>query len=566
MGGFAEALMNFNTPESRARTALVQGEAARNKAVLPTVGPMAQAQLQSEQLKTQLQQAQVKDAESIRQLYADDKVNGDPNAMQKAAAGKLSGPGFSAFMANQLEIQKMKLANTEATNKIAGENRNRAGDIIDGINKQAATDPVIAGATYEAQLPLLQKLAPETPWAPKYDPKYGEFLSDHVGHTAKVLGEKKTIADISAAGSKAAQEAADAALKTAQTLGATAKSSMETRQAAAMENMTPATLKQQVDAAIDPAKYRGENARTFAMAQSALANGLGPQEVQKRITDGADRIGRQESAIAQARATAPIKIQVGAGLERAKNAIGMETPGGAANSNLRGQEYLDTLPSGLSSKVKAIVEGRQTPFTGRAGATGLGGQVMNAVYQADPEFSEQRAQIRKAFTTGPTANNIAALNTATVHLDQYGEALKALKNGSFVPGNESYNYFAGMFGSAPPTNATALSNAVAGELASALKGVATDAEIAAMHKGLSNAASPEQGQGAVKTNLHILGAKLNTYQERYHQQIPNDSAWSPLLPSAKAVFEKYGINPTAGPAKVSHNTGGERPPLSSFEK
>jgi hypothetical protein len=39
--------------------------------------------------------------------------------------------------------------------------------------------------------------------------------------------------------------------------------------------------------------------------------------------------------------------------------------------------------------------------------------------------------------------------------------------------------------------------------------------------------------------LGIIGQKLQTYKERYEQQIPGDTAYSPVLPSAQAVFNKH---------------------------
>jgi hypothetical protein len=168
------------------------------------------------------------------------------------------------------------------------------------------------------------------------------------------------------------------------------------------------------------------------------------------------------------------------------------------------------------------------------------------VFKYDPTFSEQKAQLRKAFTTGPDGRNIGALNTATVHLDQLAEVSKAMANGSFRPGNALFNSMRTMFGGAAPTNFEGLKNAVAGELASALKGNATDPEIAHISAVIQQQNSPEQLAGFIDSQLHVLGAKLNTYNERYQAQNPGDK-WSPVLPSAAAVYQKHNINPTAGP-------------------
>lgn len=233
------------------------------------------------------------------------------------------------------------------------------------------------------------------------------------------------------------------------------------------------------------------------------------------------------------------------------------TPGvGGIDQNLTGDEYLAKLPKPFANQVRQIATGKSPLPSGAFARSPEGKQIRDAVFQFDPEFSEQRAQIRKAFTTGKAGDNIGALNTATVHLDQLADAADALHNGTFTPGNQAYNYFSSLFGQPAPTNFEALKNAVAGELANALKGSATDPEIANVSKAIQASASPAALKGAVETNLHTLGAKLHTYQERYQQQIPGDTAWSPVLPSAHAVYQKHGFDPIAA---APQQQGGGQP-------
>lgn len=324
-----------------------------------------------------------------------------------------------------------------------------------------------------------------------------------------------------------------------------------------MSNMTPKSLGDYVDAVVPPGVNPALNQRTKEQAMRAPTY----EAVQALVKGAGDELGKTESAVATAKATAPIKINVAAATDQVRNNNAMGLPGqnggpGAPQANgqpaapLTGEDYVSTLPSGFRDKVRGILGGGVTAPTGRAATSGPGAILMNAVMKADPQWSEQRAQIRKAFTAGADGKNIGALNTATVHLDQLAEAATAMQNGSFRPGNQLYNSVSTMLGGAAPTNFEGIKAAVSGEMASALKGTATDEEIKTIKATIDSSASPEQLQGAVSTGLHVLGAKLNTYQERYSQQIPNDTAWSPVLPSAKAVFSKHGINPTAGPASV----------------
>lgn len=217
-----------------------------------------------------------------------------------------------------------------------------------------------------------------------------------------------------------------------------------------------------------------------------------------------------------------------------------KTPTDSSGQPLQGPELYSTF-GGKAGIVKAIVEGRQSPPASFAQKSPYWQDVMQKVYQVDPQFNEQRAQLRKAFTTGPDAKNIGSLNTAAVHLDTLSEAAKALNNGTFKPGNQAFNAVKTMFGASAPNTFEGIRDAVASEMASALKGNATDIEIAGIKKTIMSSSSPEQLTNLVNAHLHILNQKLNTYKERYEQQNPGDTVYSPVLPSAGAVFQKHGV-------------------------
>lgn len=223
----------------------------------------------------------------------------------------------------------------------------------------------------------------------------------------------------------------------------------------------------------------------------------------------------------------------------------------AANSH--GAEFLGTLPAPMSARVKAIADGREAPITGIGAAKGEGAALMSAVEQYDPTWTAQRAQVRKSFTTGPDGRNIGNLNTAPVHLEQLAAAAQAMQNNAFVPGNQLWNSVSTMLGGTAPTNFEAMKTVVAGEMASAMKGNATDPEIASFNASVKSANSPAQLAGVIgKVFIPALGAKLQTYNERYHAQMPDDP-WSPVLPSARAVFTRYGADPATAPPAVNQN-------------
>lgn len=206
--------------------------------------------------------------------------------------------------------------------------------------------------------------------------------------------------------------------------------------------------------------------------------------------------------------------------------------------------------------VQSIVDGRQSMPQGFALKSPYWQDIMNKVYQVDPQFSEQRAQIRKAFTTGSDGRNIGSLNTATIHLDALSQAANALNNGNFTPGNAVFNSVKSMFGSAAPADFAGVQAAVAGEMANALKGQATDPEIATIKKTIDAANSPKALQGVIEGFMHLNAQKLNTYRERFEQQNPDDTTWSPVLPSAAKVFAKHGIGTGASASGADNSNNG----------
>lgn len=230
--------------------------------------------------------------------------------------------------------------------------------------------------------------------------------------------------------------------------------------------------------------------------------------------------------------------------------------GAGGQNQTTGEEYLKTIPASIGAQVRAIAEGRaQIPSASARSQAAQ--QIRDAVFRYDPSFSEQRAQVRKAFTTGPDGKNIGALNTAIVHLGRLGDTAEALQNGSFTPSNELYNYFKDKFGSSAVTNFALLKDAVAGEMAAALKGTATDIEIGKMGASIRAANSPEQMRGVIQEGMGILNDKANTFSERYHREMPDDP-WSPILPSAQSQLQKHGIaakTPGAGGGR----SGGKKP-------
>lgn len=315
--------------------------------------------------------------------------------------------------------------------------------------------------------------------------------------------------------------------------------------------MTVAQQRAQELAEIEARYKAAEEARKAAMApldfqaKQQAVTGTQPitpyQSAQLKVTTEAQK--RQEAQAAETarhnRATEARMAEALAGRSAQAAPLG----GGDAV----GEEFLKTLPQSRQQMIRAMASGA-IPAPSPNSRSREAQRNLADLMAYDPTFTVQRAQVRKAFATGPDGKNIGSLNTAIVHLGRLGDAGVALQNDTFVPGNEAYNYLRDKFGSARVTNFQLLKDAVAGEMAAALKGNATDIEIEKMGKSIRTSNSPAQLAGVVGEGIAVLADKAHTYQERYQREIPGDT-WSPILPAAAAMLERHKVHRTGGAAQ-----------------
>lgn len=503
--------------------------------------PLIQAQVERAGLENQQLGQQVGATKAMNQAFKDAVTVGpdgapslDKDAITKGLASSGYGSQIPAVIehfntmektAGEVRKQKADLAATE---------QNYAGAGAAGV-KAAGYDP---GAAITFLTHAVALFGPNSPSAAalaaiQEDPTKVQPIMDHLLAASPKQQELATSdknAQARVLGAQTGQQRFNAELPGIQALN--------TQRQQSITGTTPVSPAEQLRIDIERA-----NADRAARGQAATEQHNKVMEKQ-----GAQRVGLEAQGVEIRKVEADPFGQFGIN----KNPIGGGVPG-AGGALQTGEDYLRTLPPGMAARVKAIAEGRENPPP-RANS-GVPLQIMNAVNQYDPNFSLQRAQIRKAFTTGSDGKNIGALNTAAVHLDQLADAADAMHNGTFRPGNAMYNTLSTMLGGAAPTNFEGVKAAVSGEMATALKGNATDEEIKTIKATIDRSSSPEQFKGAVQEGLKVLGAKLNTYQERYSQQIPGDTNWSPVMPTAKAVFDKHGVNPTAVAKAVQSSAG-----------
>jgi len=507
-----------------------------------------QQQIEAATMENRQRQIALQDQQTLRQAFVD--ANGDPDRMLALAAARGASPGALFQLRTTLLDQKTKAAALDKDTLANAQTRNDQLQSLlapvaaesDPVKQQQAWDNAVGQAVARG---LIQ---------PQDAARYAYPGPEGVKTAAAQLNlEKWTLSEQQQA--RAEQAQTQAQLNRAKLPGAAAQAQFQVLQnaVAQLAAAPPRDAQEYVQriSQLDPqtavAILRAVPVSRYDPVESIRAlRALGETPVEQQTAGETERhnvaeeaLSGQRNAIEQQNANTNRQRL---GVEQYNAGLG---PDGKPLSglSLTGEDFLKTLPPGMQLRVKAIAEGRELPLTGRAAASGAGRQLMEAVTQYDPGWSVQRAQLRSAFTgNSKDGRNIGALNTAVAHIDQYVEALKALQNGTFRPGNQVWNNFKATFGAGAPTTAQGIANAVAGETANALKGDATDPEIAAVRAAMPQNGSPQQIADYAKSQLHVLGAKLNTYDERYQALAPGDP-WSPVLPTARAVFAKYGIQP-----------------------
>jgi hypothetical protein len=199
----------------------------------------------------------------------------------------------------------------------------------------------------------------------------------------------------------------------------------------------------------------------------------------------------------------------------------------------------DQVIKGLGNKggtVKAILEGRQTPPSSFAQKTPYWQDVMAKVNAIDPEFNEQRAQLRKNYTVGPTSKEINAINTAMGHVGVLGDAIDALNNRDVRILNQIANRLGLETGSEAPAVFKTIVHRVGPELSKAYLGAGGSAgERGADEKDFDENLAPKILRSNVGITAQLLRSKIGSLENQWDQN---------KAPSMKS-FEDQFISPEA---------------------
>lgn len=222
-----------------------------------------------------------------------------------------------------------------------------------------------------------------------------------------------------------------------------------------------------------------------------------------------------------------------------------------------GDDFLQTIPQSERAMVKKIAN-YDEGLDMIAARGGERTKFMRWVSQYNPNYRVDNyknvATLKKNFQGGgPQGQQVAALNTAILHMDELIPLINDLDNGSVQSWNRLKNWWSENIADVPaPTNFTALQGALAGEIASVLsKGSGTVSEIEAQKEAANKAQGPRALAGWVKTLVPTLGSKAFVLEQQYHQ-IPGLSPtdeWHAVFPKQRDILLKYGYDPVSGSHK-----------------
>src|ERR1035437_1461420 len=191
----------------------------------------------------------------------------------------------------------------------------------------------------------------------------------------------------------------------------------------------------------------------------------------------------------------------------------------------------------------AILEGRMTPPSSFALKTPYWQDVMGSVFQQDPQFSEQRAQLRKGFTVGAQSKQVNAVNTALGHAGVLGEAIDALGNGNIKVLNKIANDLGVQTGNDAATTYNTIVHRLGPEITTAYVGAGgTAGDRGTNEKDFDYSLGPKQLKSNLGVTVKLFRSMNNSLENQWNQ---NKSGNMPgyqehfIMPQAQQTLQKY---------------------------
>lgn len=219
--------------------------------------------------------------------------------------------------------------------------------------------------------------------------------------------------------------------------------------------------------------------------------------------------------------------------------------------------------------VKALIDGRMAFPSGAALRAPYWQNLLSEVARQDPTFDainyNARAKTRADFTSGKSAQNIKALNTAIGHLGQLNDQISGTASHNFTPLNALINGGMDVTGDPGPGLYNQTAGAVASELTQVFRGSGgAEADVKRYLGELSPNASAAQKAAAVRNIAGLLRSRLNEIGNQYQQGMGKSTDPLTLLnPHAQQVFTKLAPPEDDGsrPNVPSMTSSGGGPPF-----
>lgn len=314
----------------------------------------------------------------------------------------------------------------------------------------------------------------------------------------------------------------------------------------------------------DPEPVTAANAKTKVMKYAAERgiNPLGQQQDQAKLFLIRAQAAKEQADANQANMFNPVgqpkmgdlaagnpSIQPGSAQQpNNPQSIISQPADGQPRSSGTNQAFLAALPASIGTQVKALAEGRMQFPSGYALKSPYWQQMMQAVSQYDPNFDtinyNARAQTRKDFTSGKSAQNITSINTAIGHLGSLSDAFTGLKNSDYPMYNSVANAVARQAGN---TNVqTALKDvntkalAVSGELAKVFRSTGmSQKEIEDWKEQISPSNTPAENKKVIDSAIELMNSRLDAIGQQYNQGMGATADPMQLLsPKAQITYKK----------------------------
>ena len=207
--------------------------------------------------------------------------------------------------------------------------------------------------------------------------------------------------------------------------------------------------------------------------------------------------------------------------------------------------------------VKAVIEGRQTAPSGFALSKPYWQDIMNKVYAVDPQWSEQRAQLRKGYTVGQQSKEINAINTAMGHVGVLNDAIDALNNGNLKVLNQIANRFGIETGSTPAAVFKTIVHRVGPELSKAYLGAGGSAgERGADEKDFDENLPPQTLKATTGITAQLLRSKIGALENQWDEnRAPGMKSFQDQFISKEAKSQLDRLNPQG-----AKSSGSSKPP------